>query len=120
MCLHVIIYMSSVLYNQKSQIIEDMMQNMTPSTVHSHSPRGRNSIQQDTVRETTSNQSYPMNNDPMEIDQQIQRFESRSKLLAGLKQGKAESNRFKKLHKEVSRLEMKLHAPGYKSTMLFN
>ena len=66
------------------------MQNISQSTGRSHSPRGKSTLQPDTLGENTSNQSYPMNNDPMDIDAQIQRFESRSKLLAGLKQDKTE------------------------------
>ena len=107
-----------IIENKKSKIIEEIMQNISQSTGRSHSPRGNSTLQHDTLVENTSNQSYPMNNDPMDIDAQIQRFESKSKLLAGLNQGKTKSNRFKKLHKEVSRLELKLHAPEAKSMLL--
>ena len=58
---------------------------MSPLTGKSHSPSARGILHEESSWENLSNQSYPMNNDPMAIDLQIQRFESRSKLLAGLK-----------------------------------
>ena len=55
---------------------------MSPLTGKSHSPNARGILHEESSWEDLSNQSYPMNNDPMAIDLQIQRFESRSKLLA--------------------------------------